>query len=92
MLEKLSKSEQFKDVKIVGGDGYMWANSDGIIGIFPAIEDASGEPKLDEKGRKTRSNEPGKWRVFEKGKKRKLIKEHGYLKMIQTFGTSYLIY
>lgn len=61
-------------MKIVGGDGYMWANSDGIIGIFPAIEDASGEPKLDEKGRKTRSNEPDKWRVFEKGKETETYK------------------
>jgi RHS repeat-associated protein len=70
--QKVSESDIFKDATIVAPNERVYFSENGEIGAYKAkYANEHGEYKRDENGRvksKARSDIPGSWRVFEKGK------------------------
>ncbi len=70
--EKVSESDIFKDATIVAPNERVYFSKNGEIGAYKAkYANEHGEYKRDENGEiksKAKSETPGSWRVFEKGK------------------------
>ena len=70
--EKVSESDIFKDATIVAPNERVYFSESGEIGAYQAkYANEHGEYKRDENGEvksKAKSDNPGSWRVFEKGK------------------------
>ena len=70
--EEISKSDIFNDATIIAPNERVYFSENGEVGAYKAkYANKYGEYKRNEKGdikSKERSNIPGSWRVFEKGK------------------------
>ena len=84
--QEISKSELFIDTKIIGGDAYVWASSDGERGVYPAVKDNNGNEKRNNDGVRIRSEDVGNWNVFENGKQIEQYKGDWKPKEKPTFG------